>query len=176
VNKLPIVIFPILVGVFSVAAQVTTIPALNPTPVASAVTPAPVPTPTHAAWPWEIYDGKIIRVVDGDTVVLDVQLGWNTWLRNQTSRLFGINAPEMSTPEGVAAKAHLEKLLKEQCGPGTDNFVFRSFQDKRDKYGRLLIDVLCVSYMDATKRAAVIKYDSVNEWMVRDGHAKHARY
>ncbi len=85
------------------------------------------------------YRGSIVRVVDGDTVHVHLDLGINVAI-DLTLRLYGINAPEMSTPEGVAAKAHLIELL--QGGPGTTtNFqplTIRTVKDRREKYGRYL--------------------------------------
>lgn len=51
-----------------------------------------------------------MRVIDGDTVVLDIDLGFDTWLRNQTIRLYGLNTPEITgeeKPEGLKSKAWL---------------------------------------------------------------------
>lgn len=97
--------------------------------------------------PYE-YSATVERVVDGDTVYLklektfemDVDFGFgiidHVSLRKNTTmdfRLFGINAPEMKTPDGPKAKAELERLLK--LGS------LRVISYKPDKYGRWLADI-----------------------------------
>ena len=61
----------------------------------------------------------ITKVVDGDTVDVDIDLGFSTVLKKQRVRLMGIDTPESRTRDlveklfGKAAKAHLKKLLSE---------------------------------------------------------------
>jgi len=43
------------------------------------------------------YNCTITRVVDGDTVDVDVDLGWDTWRRGERIRLYGIDTPECRT-------------------------------------------------------------------------------
>ena len=47
------------------------------------------------------YKAKIIRVVDGDTVDVDIDLGFGVWLNNQRIRLYGIDTPECRTRDKV---------------------------------------------------------------------------
>jgi len=71
------------------------------------------------------YRAELVRVIDGDTVVLNVDLGFEHWLHNQTFRLYGIDAPETRTTDldekrrGLQAKEWLE------CR-STDNLSFSS--------------------------------------------------
>lgn len=80
---------------------------------------------------------RVVRVVDGDTLILDLDLGWKVWRMGERVRLSGINCPEMNTPEGAAARDFTHFTLR--TGPlGTVvpdvTFVSRSL----DKYGRPL--------------------------------------
>lgn len=81
------------------------------------------------------YNAKLARVVDGDTVWLDVDLGFGVHA-NLDFRLYGINAPEtigVTKKAGLAAKAELERLLA--LGP----LRIETYKaDKVDKYGRWL--------------------------------------
>ena len=43
------------------------------------------------------YKTKLIRVVDGDTVDVDIDLGFGVWLRDQRIRIYGIDTPEKRT-------------------------------------------------------------------------------
>lgn len=72
----------------------------------------------------------VLEVVDGDTVRLELDLGWHIKYTTRV-RLAGINAPELKTPEGPPAKAYAETLLKV-----ADEVTFMSH--KLDKYGRPL--------------------------------------
>lgn len=75
------------------------------------------------------YRAEPVRVVDGDTVELVVDLGFRIGHR-MTIRLTGIDAKELSQPKGYAARAYLELLLG---GPG--ELYLKSQKDKPDKYG-----------------------------------------
>jgi len=78
------------------------------------------------------YRATVIRVVDGDTVHLDVDLGIDNHTR-LTTRLYGINAPETSTPEGKAVRDYLTGLL-----PAGTTVTLWTFKDRKEKYGRYL--------------------------------------
>lgn len=75
---------------------------------------------------------KLLRVIDGDTVELEVDAGFRLTYRD-SFRLARINAPERNKPGGSEAKAHLEKLL--------NNGISRLQTARRDKYGRWLAEV-----------------------------------
>ena len=56
------------------------------------------------------YAAKLIEVIDADTVDLLIDLGFGVHVKERC-RLYGIDAPEMPTEAGKAAKAYLESLL-----------------------------------------------------------------
>jgi micrococcal nuclease len=81
------------------------------------------------------YRAKVERVVDGDTVILDIDQGLRTYRDNEWVRLFGVDAPEMvgsTRPAGEAAKAWLTARL------GDDEIVLCTIADRRDSFGRYL--------------------------------------
>ena len=90
-----------------------------------------------------MYEYKVanIEVVDGDTVDVDIDLGFGIWMKNQRIRLYGIDAPESRTKDkiekafGLAAKKRLEEILSM-----SDDIVLRSVKDIRGKFGRILGD------------------------------------
>lgn len=82
------------------------------------------------------YKAVIVRVVDGDTVDIDIDLGFRITTR-QRVRLAGINAPETSTPEGVTAKTFLAELIP----VGTKVIVDSDKPGAGDKYGRFLASI-----------------------------------
>jgi len=63
------------------------------------------------------YKATIVKVVDGDTVDVDIDLGFDVWLRNQRIRLYGIDTPECrqrnkaGKAHGLLAKAYVQKAL-----------------------------------------------------------------
>lgn len=97
------------------------------------------------------YRATILRVVDGDTVHAEVDLGMDIRVR-ATLRLAGINAPEIGTPTGVAARAFLAERL------GLGALVIRTTRDRREKFGRYLATLLVGDL-------------NLNEAMVAAGHA-----
>lgn len=99
------------------------------------------------------YTATLLHVVDGDTVWLDVDLGFDV-SRRDSFRLLGINAPEMGTSAGVEARQALAALLPS----GRRAIDVRTTKDKREKYGRYLAS-LFVGGVD------------VNGWMVENGFA-----
>ena len=64
------------------------------------------------------YRVEVLKVIDGDTVDVDIDLGFGVWLKNERVRLHGIDTPESRTRDleekkfGLAAKARLKELLK----------------------------------------------------------------
>jgi endonuclease YncB( thermonuclease family) len=82
------------------------------------------------------YHAFIDRVVDGDTVDVEIDLGFDTW-RNQRVRIAGINAPEKNTAKGKMAIAVVTDMLR--VG---DHVIMRTYKSgSRDKYGRWLADI-----------------------------------
>ena len=47
------------------------------------------------------YKCKMVRVVDGDTVDVDIDLGFGVWMRNHRIRMYGIDTPESRTSDKV---------------------------------------------------------------------------
>ena len=82
------------------------------------------------------YRVEIVKVVDGDTVDVDIDLGFGIWMKNERVRLFGIDTPESRTRDleekarGLASKDKLIELL------GEGDFVLES--KEVGKYGRVL--------------------------------------
>lgn len=101
---------------------------------------------------WQ-YAARVDRVVDGDTLSVDVDLGFRVMTR-QRLRLLDVDAPEtrgVSRDAGAASKAALERLLPVGCAVVVETA-------KGDRYGRWLARVhtggVCV-----------------NDWLVAEGHA-----
>jgi endonuclease YncB( thermonuclease family) len=79
------------------------------------------------------YAARTVKVVDGDTLDLDISLGFNIHTK-QRIRLLGVNCAEHGTPAGDDATA-FTKAWVEQHGP---DLTVRTLLDRREKYGRIL--------------------------------------
>ncbi|MBM9593824.1 thermonuclease family protein [Roseitranquillus sediminis] len=82
------------------------------------------------------YRGVIRSIYDGDTIRVDLDLGFSTWIRDQSLRLYGIDTPEVRGPErpqGLVSKAWLEARI-----PPETHVIVETLKDKTGKYGRYL--------------------------------------
>ena len=50
------------------------------------------------------YRCKVLKVIDGDTVDVDIDLGFGTWIRNERVRIMGIDTPESRTSNDIEKK------------------------------------------------------------------------
>lgn len=87
------------------------------------------------------YRATLVKVVDGDTIDIDVDVGFRLTIR-QRCRLKGLNCPEKkgaTKAAGDAATAFSAAFL----GPtGASLIIHSSKPYADDKYGRFLVDVL----------------------------------
>jgi len=90
------------------------------------------------------YDIKVVNVVDGDTVDVDIDLGFGITLRDERVRVMGIDTPESRTSDkvedlfGETAKARVKELLKD--GGKLITTEDRHGEDMKGKFGRILGD------------------------------------
>ena len=81
------------------------------------------------------YKCKITRVVDGDTVDVDIDLGFGVWMLKQRIRMYGIDTPESRTRDleekkyGLAAKDFLVKWTN------AGGLVLKTHKDGRHRHG-----------------------------------------
>lgn len=79
------------------------------------------------------YNAVVTKVHDGDTITVDIDLGFHVWTKSVTLRLMGINAPELATPEGKQSQAWLAAQL-----PLGTALTVQTYKDATEKYGRYL--------------------------------------
>ena len=85
------------------------------------------------------YRCKVVHIVDGDTVDVDIDLGFGVWMKKQRIRLYGIDTPESRTRDleekkyGLMAKQFVLDHL-----PIGSTQTLRTRKDGVGKYGRIL--------------------------------------
>ena len=108
------------------------------------------------------YDVKVLKVVDGDTVDVDIDLGFGIVLTDERVRIMGIDTPESRTSDkieklfGLAAKERLKELLGEEAVLITKDD--RHGEDMKGKFGRVLGDFR-------------VGGKTVTEILIEEGHA-----
>lgn len=85
------------------------------------------------------YGIRFKRIIDGDTFVCDIDLGFGIWLMDQHCRLFGVDTPEKNTTEGKAATDAAKEWFTSRQNTA-ERFSIQVLQ-KADKYGRRLVHV-----------------------------------
>jgi micrococcal nuclease len=109
------------------------------------------------------YRVKIVKIIDGDTVDVDIDLGFGVWMHKERVRLFGIDTPESRTSDleekkyGLAAKKFLTGMLDDEGG-----IILKTHKDKTGKFGRILGELWrTTNYAD----------QSINNYMIDKHHA-----
>ena len=110
------------------------------------------------------YRCKILKVVDGDTVDVDIDLGFGVWLKKERVRMMGIDTPESRTRDkveklfGLTAKQYVKDNMPTNSMQVLKTEIDRSDGDKKGKFGRILGDFI----LDDKK---------LTDMMIEDGHA-----
>jgi micrococcal nuclease len=111
---------------------------------------------------YDFHIKNVIKVVDGDTIDVDIDLGMNTIKANERIRLAGIDTPESRTTDkfekslGIESKEYLKSKLKE----AKKIIIKTELPDSTEKYGRMLGWL----YLDGDTV-------SLNDHMIEDGYA-----
>ena len=114
------------------------------------------------------YRATIIKIIDGDTVDVDIDLGFNVLLKDERVRIAGIDTPESRTRDleekkfGLAAKARVKELLGKTCVLQTQ--INKNGEDMKGKFGRILGDFKVYDTKTDT-------WKLLTEVLVAEGHA-----
>ena len=109
------------------------------------------------------YRIEIVKVIDGDTVDVNIDLGFGVWMKKERVRLYGIDTPESRTRDlvekkfGKAAKAFLVDCLNR----GTP--ILKTHKDATGKFGRILGELLYIDENDLKV--------NINNLMIEKAHA-----
>ena len=81
------------------------------------------------------YSAKVVDIHDGDTIKVDIDLGFGIILKNQTFRFFGINTPEI---HGTTKTAGMKSLAFVKKKINKKDIIIITIKDEKEKFGRWL--------------------------------------
>ena len=142
------------------------------------------------------YDVTVVNIVDGDTVDVDIDLGFGVTLRDERVRVMGIDTEESRTRDkvedlfGEAAKSRVKELMSE--GAKLITTEDRHGEDMKGKFGRILGDFRlpsgktltetlveeghAVAYFGGSKEEIRAKHMINREKLLREGKVSQADY
>ena len=125
------------------------------------------------------YDCTIRRVVDGDTIDVDVDLGFGTWRCNERIRLFGVDTPECRTRDAKEKVAGL--LAKKFVGHALHvGGTYKLQTREKGKFGRFLgvIFISARTSINATlvSERLAVAYHGQSKQDVKDAHAANYEF
>ena len=100
------------------------------------------------------YNCKIVRVIDGDSIIIDIDLGFSHFIHNESIRLYGVDCPECRSRDkeekaaGLLAKEFVEDAL--HVGG-----IYRLQTKEKGKFGRYLGTIYLTD--DTSINAALVK-------------------
>ena len=134
------------------------------------------------------YKATVVKIVDGDTVDVDIDLGFGIIMTDERVRIMGIDTPESRTRDkvekvfGLASKERVKELLSGDIILKTQ--IARNGEDMKGKYGRILgdftigdkmlTDILveeghAVAYFGGSKEEIAIKHMANRQKLLREG-------
>ena len=127
------------------------------------------------------YNAVVVKVVDGDTVDVDIDLGFSVWLKKQRVRLYGLDTPESRTRDkeekkyGLLAKA---KVL-EHCPIGSKIKVKTQKGKSKGKYGRILGELISDKSVNVNKflidNNYGVDYHGISKEEIKEEHLKNRK-
>lgn len=104
-----------------------------------------------------VYDVQVVSVYDGDTLNVDIDLGFSIWIKDKSLRLYGLDAPEVrgaTRDQGIVVRNWLRQKIEQG-----ETVLIESISDQPDKYGRYL----AILYIDGV---------NINQQMLDEGLAR----
>ena len=141
------------------------------------------------------YRAHVIKVIDGDTVDVVIDLGFGVMLKDERVRIMGIDTPESRTRDkvedlfGEAAKARVGQLLAHDVVLKTQ--INKNGEDMKGKFGRILGDFVigekmltdilieeghAVAYFGGSKEEIAMKHLANREKLLREGYISRESY
>ena len=132
------------------------------------------------------YKATIKRVIDGDSVVLDIDLGFYMFMNETKIRLYGLDTPEMNSEDPLLRlQAVLATRFLYDNLPVGSKVTIKTILDKREKYGRLLATIitqdgfnlndgllenkLAINYKNLTRDEQIAKHYENQQYLIEKG-------
>jgi len=132
------------------------------------------------------YKATVKRVIDGDSLVLDIDLGFYMFMNETKIRLYGLDTPEMNAEDPLLRLQAImaTRYLYDNLEVGS-KVTIKTVLDKREKYGRLLATIitedgfnindglldnkLAISYNNLTREEQIQKHYENQEYLIQKG-------
>ena len=127
------------------------------------------------------YNCKIVRVIDGDSIIVDIDLGFGLWIHGESIRLFGVDCPECRSRDktekaaGLAAKDFVKRLLH-------DGGTYTLTTKEKGKFGRYLGTIKIADDTNLTVNGALVSerfavaYWGQNKKQIKEAHQANYKY
>lgn len=102
------------------------------------------------------YNAICTSVYDGDTITVEIDLGFHASMKKMKLRLFGIDAPEMRGPEKVDGKVTRDWLREQILGK---KIRVHTLKDKTGKYGRWLANIYPIDNQTTSYNSMMVSKD-----------------
>ena len=123
------------------------------------------------------YKAKVLRVVDGDTLDIEFDLGMHV-KRTERVRLHGIDTPETY---GVKKNSHeyvmgtaAKNFVVDQVAKARSVIIVDTHKDKQGKYGRYVATVWLETIHSDDEDT--VQWISLNDWIVEEGYGERRKY
>lgn len=132
------------------------------------------------------YKATVKRIIDGDSLVLDIDLGFYMFMNETKIRLYGLDTPEMASEDPLLRLQAImaTRYLFDNLNIG-EKVTIKTVLDKREKYGRLLATIitndglninegliqnkLAVSYHNLTRDEQIQKHYENQDYLINKG-------
>ncbi len=111
------------------------------------------------------YKAFVTKVYDGDTITVEIDLGFKTSVKGEKIRLSRINTPEVrgvSREEGLKSRDYLRTLILNK------EILLETIKDKKGKYGRYLGELFFKQENE--------EWLNINDHLVEEGFAEYKEY
>ena len=118
------------------------------------------------------YKAIVTDVYDGDSITINIDLGFGIELKKQKIRLHNLNAPEIrgeNREAGIVSRDALrEKILNREI-------FIETIKDKKGKYGRW-IGIIWLPFTRITESEGESSLENINEWLINNNYADYRVY
>lgn len=129
--------------------------------------------------PYE-YNATVLRIIDGDSIEVDIDLGFHIVLRKRNIRLLNVDSPESRTSDPIEKQfGLLTKQIVESILPIGSKILLRTQLSETDKFGRILgivetETILLNAYLIENHYA--VAYNGQNKKELEKAHLANRQY